>query len=126
MEDSEIYSQIGEEGFERLVAIFYGQIRSDEILGPLYPKVDLEGAERRLRDFLVFRFGGPDRYITQRGHPRLRLRHSPFPIGTDARDRWTKLMGKALVEANFPDEVRGRLSVFFDETATFLLNRPGH
>jgi len=116
---------IGEEGFTRLVAAFYRQVPADEVLGPLYPKQDLEGAERRLRDFLLFRFGGPATYLETRGHPRLRMRHAPFAIGTAARDRWVELMNRALEEAELPGEVRDTLREFFGNTATFLMNRQG-
>ncbi len=75
-----IYAQIGEEGFARLVTAFYKQVPADDILGPMYPADDLPGAEERLRDFLVGRFGGPQRYIESRGHPRLRMRHMPFKL----------------------------------------------
>ena len=81
MEEQEIYSAIGQEGFERLVAAFYRQVPGDDVLGPIYPAHDLPGAEQRLRDFLIFRFGGPPVYLEQRGHPRLRMRHAPFTIG---------------------------------------------
>ena len=125
MEEQEIYSVIGEQGFERLVAAFYRRIPQDHILGPMYAEDDdLGGAEQRLRDFLVFRFGGPPRYIEERGHPRLRMRHVRFPIAQSARDRWMELMSAALVEVNFPVEVEVRLRAFFDSTATFLINRP--
>jgi hemoglobin len=124
MEEQEIYAVIGAEGFERLVAAFYRQIPSDEVLGPLYPAQDLRGAEQRLRDFLVFRFGGPATYLETRGHPRLRMRHAPFAIGTVARERWMALMSRALDEAMLPAEVHGTLQEFFGNTATFLMNRP--
>ena len=125
VEDTDIYSVIGEDGFERLVAAFYRRVPGDDLLGPMYAEDnDLAGAEQRLRDFLVFRFGGPHRYIDERGHPRLRMRHARFPIGQAARDRWLELMSAALCEAAFPDEVEVRLRAFFDSTATFLINRP--
>lgn len=122
MED-QIYNIIGEEGFERLVREFYRQVPSDEILGPMYPPEDLAGAEQRLRDFLIGRFGGPSRYIEQRGHPRLRMRHAPFPIDQRARDRWMQLMSSALDKADFPEEVKNLLRAFLSHTATFMINR---
>jgi hemoglobin len=122
MEESDIYSHIGEDGFERLVSAFYRQIGSDEILGPMYPQDDLHGAEQRLRDFLIFRFGGPQRYIEQRGHPRLRMRHVPFKVDQSARDRWVQLMDKAFEEAVLPAEVEQILRPFFESTATFMIN----
>jgi hemoglobin len=122
MDDSEIFQVIGEEGFQRLVAAFYRQVPADGILGPMYPPGDLEGAERRLRDFLIGRFGGPPRYIEQRGHPRLRMRHAPFAINTAARNRWVQLMSRALDEAGFPREVDEALRPFFDGVATMMMN----
>jgi hemoglobin len=124
VEEQEIYAAIGSEGFERLVAAFYRQIPSDDVLGPLYQSHDLTGAERRLRDFLMFRFGGPATYLETRGHPRLRMRHAPFAIGTTARDRWLQLMNRALDESSLPESVHSTLKTFFASTATFLINRP--
>ena len=122
MEDHEVYSSVGDDGFERLVAAFYRRVPQDEILSRMYPAHDLPAAEQRLRDFLVFRFGGPPRYIEQRGHPRLRMRHAPFQIGNAARDRWVLLMTEALEEAKLPSEAEQVLQTFFESTATFLIN----
>lgn len=124
MQEQEIYAVIGAEGFDRLVAAFYRQIPTDDVLGPLYTAHDLDGAERRLRDFLMFRFGGPSTYLETRGHPRLRMRHAPFAIGTAARDRWMQLMIRALNESNLPQDAHDALKEFFSNTATFLMNRP--
>jgi hemoglobin len=123
MDDQEIYPLIGEEGFTRLVAAFYRRIPEDPVLGPMYPKHDLAGAERRLRDFLIFRFGGPTRYLETRGHPRLRMRHAPFAVDLAARDSWMRIMDAALAEAELPTEAAAVLRTFFDSTATFMMNR---
>lgn len=122
--EGQIYGQIGEEGFARLVAAFYRQVPGDDILGPMYPADDLPGAEERLKDFLVGRFGGPQRYIEQRGHPRLRMRHMPFMLDQRARDRWVALMERALEEAQLPNESKDLLCAFFHHMATFLMNTP--
>jgi hemoglobin len=122
--EGQIYQQIGEEGFARLVAAFYRQVPGDDILGPMYPADDLPGAEERLKDFLVGRFGGPPRYMEQRGHPRLRMRHMPFKLDQHARDRWVQLMDRALDEAKLPTESEGVLRGFFHHMATFLMNTP--
>jgi hemoglobin len=123
MSELEVYSMIGAEGFARLVAAFYRQIPRDDLLGPMYPASDLPGAEQRLRDFLIGRFGGPQTYIEQRGHPRLRARHSPFPINQTARDRWMQLMNRALGNASLPSEAEEVLRKFFDEMSTFMINQ---
>lgn len=123
LEEDKVFELIGEEGFTRLVGAFYRQVPDDDILAPMYPKDDLAGAEKRLRDFLIFRFGGPARYIEERGHPRLRMRHHPFPIDSPARDRWITLMENALREAALPAEAEETLRPFFAHVATFLINR---
>jgi hemoglobin len=123
IDESEVYQQIGEDGFARLVRAFYVQVPEDDVLGPMYPPADMAGAEARLRDFLVGRFGGPPRYIEQRGHPRLRMRHAPYTIDQRARDRWVALMTKALDDTQLPAESDAILRAFFDGTATFMMNR---
>jgi len=121
--EEEVYGRVGEDGFTRLVRAFYTQVPSDDVLGPMYPADDLEGAELRLRDFLVGRFGGPPRYIEQRGHPRLRMRHMPFVVDERARDRWVLLMNRALDQAALPEDAAAVLRDFFGAMATFLRNR---
>ncbi len=125
MEDHELYAAIGEDGFRRVVAAFYRQVPTDSILGPMYPPDDLAGAEERLRDFLVGRFGGPPRYMEQRGHPRLRMRHMPFAVTPGARDRWLQLMHSALDEAALPSGADALLREFFGGVADMLVNQPG-
>jgi len=123
VEETSLYDRIGDEGFQRLIRAFYEQVPGDDILGPMYPAEDMAGAEERLRDFLMFRFGGPPKYIMERGHPRLRMRHIKFPIGQAARDRWMQLMTNALDKAELPEDVTKELHEFFDGVATFLMNR---
>jgi hemoglobin len=125
MTEADVYLSIGEDGFARLVRAFYAQVPGDDVLGPMYPPDDLHGAEERLRDFLIGRFGGPPRYIEQRGHPRLRMRHAPFVIDQTARDRWVMLMDRALNEARLPDDATSVLREFLHATATFMINRSG-
>ncbi|MDZ7636994.1 MAG: globin [Bryobacterales bacterium] len=123
--DDQVYECIGEDGFTRLVEAFYRQIPADDLLGPMYPGQDFAGAEKRLRDFLIFRFGGPPTYIEERGHPRLRARHAPFPVDQAARNRWVSLMDRALEETQLPEEAVATLRPFFHDVATFLKNRTG-
>jgi len=121
--EADVYALIGEEGLTRLVAAFYRRVPQDDILGPMYPAHDLEGSEQRLRDFLIYRFGGPPRYIEERGHPRLRVRHAPFAVNPAARDRWMQLMTAALEEAALPAEADQFIRAFLGDIATFLINR---
>ncbi|NQV28277.1 MAG: globin [Rhodopirellula sp.] len=121
--EADIYSIIGADGFQRLVVAFYRQVPVDDLLGPMYPADDLEGAEYRLRGFLIGRFGGPQTYIEERGHPALRMRHAPYELNIAARNRWVEIMDRALDEVAFAPEVDQLLRPFFAQTATFLINR---
>lgn len=123
MQEQDVFAVVGEPGITRVVAAFYRRVPSDDVLGPMYPPADLEGAEQRLRDFLIYRFGGPQRYIEQRGHPRLRARHGRFAIDVRARDRWMQLMTDAIAEAGLPAEAANVMRTFLDGIATFLINR---
>ena len=122
VEEQDLYQLIGEVGFRNLVAAFYKQVAEDDILGTMYPKHDLAGAEERLRDFLLFRFGGPMDYLEKRGHPRLKMRHAPFDVDERARDRWVAMMDQAMVQAELPAAAVETLKAFFHSTATFLRN----
>lgn len=124
MNEAVIYATLGEEGFTRLTAAFYRRMRQDELVGSMYPEDDWDGAEERLRDFLLFRFGADQRYLVKRGHPRLRARHLPFRIGLAERDRWLALMGKAAAEVIVDEGIRETLMAFFAQVADFMRNRP--
>jgi hemoglobin len=123
MNEEEVFSAVGEEGFARLVSAFYRQVPGDDLLGPMYPRHDLAGAEQRLRDYLIYRFGGPPRYIEERGHPKLRARHIPFPITQASRDRWMQCMDAAFKEAALPPEAETHIRTFFEGMSTFMINR---
>lgn len=123
-EPSSVFNAVGEAGLRRLVSAFYRRVPGDVILGPMYPADELAEAERRLGDFLIYRFGGPDTYIRERGNPQLRMRHIQFAITPTARDRWISLMDAALDEVALSFEVAAVVTPFLHEAATFLINRP--
>lgn len=124
MNEAIIWEQVGgAEGFRRIVAAFYRRVQTDDLIGPMYTD-DWEGAEKRLWQFLCFRFGGVPDYTEQRGHPRLRGRHMPFAIGVAERDRWMHLMEGAFAEAEIPQTAVLSLRAFFSQVADFMRNRP--
>lgn len=96
-EQVSFYEQVGgRETFARLVDEFYRGVADDPVLRPMYPEEDLGPARERLLLFLEQYWGGPDTYSEQRGHPRLRMRHAPFHVNPDARDRWLAHMRRAV------------------------------
>ncbi|MGB1129863.1 MAG: globin [Haloferula sp.] len=114
---------LGRDGITSMVAGFYRRVKTDDLIGPMYPDDDWEGSEERLRDFLCFRLLGETAYILKRGHPRLRMRHVPFKIGEAERDRWLELMGSAMEESEVPEVTREALSAFFAQVADFMRNQ---
>lgn len=123
MNESDVYPRLGEAGFDRLITAFYDRVKSDDLIGRMYPPDDWEAAKDRLRDFLIQRFGGPTRYSDQRGHPRLRMRHAPFSIGPAERDRWLELMAEAIKACDLDPEITQLLWPYFVSTADHMLNR---
>jgi hemoglobin len=123
VQENDVFARLGEQGIARVVAAFYARVPQDDVLGAMYPPEDLAGAEERLRDFLIYRFGGPQRYLEQRGHPRLRARHGRFAIDARARDRWMQLMTEAMADAGVPADVEIVMREFLDGIATFLMNK---
>jgi hemoglobin len=111
--------------FERLVTRFYEGVAADEVLRPLYPD-DLEAPARHLTLFLAQYWGGPTTYDAERGHPRLRMRHAPFAIGPEERDRWLVHMRAAVGEAGpVPGSARTALLEYFEMAAEAMRNRNG-
>ncbi len=113
----------GRETFFRLADAFYRGVVVDPILGPMYPAEDMEGSRDRLALFLMQYWDGPQTYNEQRGHPRLRMRHFPFPIDEAARDAWLRCMMAALDEVGIPEPARQMMVNHFEHTANFLVNR---
>lgn len=122
-----VYDAVGGTAFfERLVGDFCQGVAGDDVLAPLYPEApDFSAARRRLTLFLIQYWGGPGTYSAERAHPRLRMRHFPFPVGPRQRDRWLSHMTDA-VEANTADgEVRDALLRYFNMATEQMLNTAG-
>ena len=128
-----MYERVGGAAFfERLVDAFYDGVADDAVLLRLYPEApDLTGARHRLTLFLIQYWGGPTTYSDERGHPRLRMRHLPFHIGREERDRWLTHMGDAIDVAaadsasRWPRSVRAELLGYFVPAAEQMRNDTG-
>jgi hemoglobin len=112
----------GHEVFVRLVDVFYEGVATDEVLRPMYPEEDLGPAKVRLTMFLEQYWGGPTTYSEQRGHPRLRMRHAPFTVNPDARDRWLKHMRVAVDSLDLAPAHESQLWDYLERAAFSLIN----
>ena len=116
----------GPDAFVRLVDAFYERVAADPLLRPMYPE-DLEPGKQHLALFLAQYFGATDLYTSQRGHPRLRMRHAPFPIDPDAAGRWATHMLDALAAQDLPSAVRDAVEEYVVRATPTLVNRfPEH
>jgi hemoglobin len=117
------YDEIGgHDTFVRLVDAFYRGVADDEVLKPMYPEEDLGPAKVRLTMFLEQYWGGPTTYSDQRGHPRLRMRHAPFHVNPDARDRWLAHMRSAVDELKLPPLHEATLWDYLQRAAFAMVN----
>ena len=112
----------GEEFFVKLVDGFYQGIETDEVLSVMYQGHDFVQARRHLALFLQQYWGGPTTYQSERGHPRLRMRHMPFVIDADARDRWLDHMQASLEQLEMPITAREELWNYLVAAANSLVN----
>jgi hemoglobin len=123
MEPSEVFDRVGGmDAFVSLVDVFYGKVAADELLRPMYPE-DLEPGKRHLAMFLAQYWGGGDVYSSQRGHPRLRMRHAAFPVTPEAALRWAELMAASIRELRFPSDVEALLLDYVVRATPTLINR---
>ncbi|HWU47252.1 MAG TPA: globin [Humibacter sp.] len=117
------YDQVGgHETFRRIVHAFYVEVAKDDELRPMYPEDDLGPAEDRLRMFLEQYWGGPTTYSSQRGHPRLRMRHHPFKVNPAARDRWLAHMRTAVDSVDLSELHREVLWDYLQRAAHAMVN----
>ena len=113
----------GEPFFTALVEGFYAGVATDPVLRPLYPE-DLTESKEHLALFLMQYWGGPTTYAEVRGHPRLRMRHARFAIGTTEADRWLQHMTTAVDSLGMATPDRDELLDYLATAARTLVNSP--
>jgi hemoglobin len=122
---SNFYEQVGGDAFfADLTSQFYAVVATDPILRPMYPDDDMKGAAQRLQWFLSQYWGGPTTYQENRGHPRLRMRHSQFTIGIAARDAWLRAMKTAIDGVEIKEELKEQLWDYLELAADAMVNQP--
>jgi hemoglobin len=112
----------GHPTFVALVKRFYEGVASDPPLRAIYPEEDLGPAELRFRAFLEQYWGGPTTYSQERGHPRLRMRHAPFPVTPALRDRWLTHMRDAVDSLDITSAQRQELWSYMERAAYSMVN----
>lgn len=119
------YERIGGEPvIRRLVKAFYQYMDTQPETAPIRAlHEDMQRAEDKLFMFLSGWMGGPELYAEKYGHPRLRMRHMPFPIDEAARDQWMQCMQHALDETVEDQALREELRAAFYKIADFMRNQ---
>jgi len=117
----------GEAGIRQLVDRFYDRMDTAPeaaTIRALHAR-SLKASREKLHLYLMGWTGGPPTYVERYGHPRLRMRHFPFPIGMRERDEWLWRMDHALAEHDLPDAVRSELQAKLHALADHMRNQPG-
>ena len=117
----------GELALRNLVDRFYGYM-NDLPEARMIRKMhaaDLSSAKEKLFKFLSGWLGGPDLFVAEFGHPRLRMRHFPFTIDVEARNQWVLCMKRALDDTVTDTALRELLLQALAQTATHMINREG-
>ena len=115
----------GETQVRGLVNRFYDLMDEDpDYFGirKLHP-ASLEGSRQKLFMFLSGWLGGPQLYVNEFGHPRLRARHLHVGIGMSERDQWMACMVRAMVDVGIEAGMRERLETSFMQTADWMRNK---
>lgn len=121
-DETTIFEMVGgEETFRQLVDTFYAKVEADDDLRAMFPD-DLEPGKKWQFLFLMQYWGGPRQYATERGHPRLRMRHHPYPITQAASDTWLNYMLEAIDEVGIQDPARTIMREYFERGAGFMVN----
>lgn len=119
------YQALGDaQGVRALVDRFYDLMDLEPeyaALRALHPST-LDGSRDKLFWFLSGWLGGPNLYVERFGHPRLRARHLPYAIDTEARDAWMSCMRRALAECDVAPALRTKLDEALAGTADWMRN----
>lgn len=123
-----MYESIGgQEVIDKLVDDFYDIMATDPVAIDCFlthKNSDIKQSAVKLKAFLSGWFGGPQTYLETFGHPRLRMRHNPFPIGVKEAEQWLYCMKKAMMKSTIPVQIQTQMYGAFLQTAQMLV-QPG-
>ena len=119
------YEEIGGDAAVRsLVETFYDIVEEESpVLRAMLPN-NTSTSRQKLYEFLSGWLGGPQLYMERRGHPRLRLRHMPFDIGSSEAEEWMRCMMKAVAGIGAGAQLTAYLEAELGRTALAMRNRP--
>lgn len=122
LEPHQVHDAVGGlPAFVALVDAFYDRVEADELLRPMYPE-DLGPGKHHLSLFLAQYWGGGEVYGRERGHPRLRMRHAPFPVTPEAALRWAELMAAAVRDQGWPADAEAHVLAYVARATPTLIN----
>lgn len=122
IEEATLYDRLTKEGLERLINRFYDLVHQDEVLKEIFPE-DLTETREKQFAFMSGFFGGPSLYLQKYGHPRLRMRHLPFPIGETEARAWLSCMQQALQDTVPDQKLREDIFAALARTAVHMINQ---
>lgn len=117
-----LFDQLGEERIATLVDRFYDLVFEHPQINHLF-KNDKEEIKEKQRLFLTQFLGGPPLYSQRHGHPQLRARHMPHPIGQEDAVAWLSCMAKAIGTLEAEEALKDELFKRFVPTAMFMVNQ---
>lgn len=115
------YEMVGENTLHKIVDTFYSKVKQHPDLAPIFPE-DLTETARKQKQFLTQFLGGPPLYTTEHGHPKLRMRHLPFPITPKRANAWLLCMEEAMDEVGFSGPIRDEFFSRLVITAHHMVN----
>lgn len=121
-DDTTVFDLVGgEQAFHDLVDDFYAKVEDDPVLRPIYPE-SFEPGKTHLARFLAEYWGGDAVYTSERGHPRLRMRHRDFEITPEAAERWAEHMSEAIIEQGWPSRAEQAVLQYVERFTPGMVN----
>jgi hemoglobin len=117
-----LYELVGDDRLQALINSFYAKVFDNPIIGSLFNQTDADTIKDKQYRFLSQFLGGPQRYAEKYGPPKMRRRHMPHAITTEAKDEWLKLMKASIYELDLPDHLKEALYNCFPLVAQHMVN----
>ena len=122
MIDKTIYERLGDNNLSEMINTFYDNVLQNPIISPLFT-TDINEVKRKQKMFLTQFFGGPPLYSNEFEHPRMRMRHMPHEITSDAALEWLECMKSAVHSLAISDSLKVEIFQKFPRLAAHMVNK---